>query len=231
MSDSVIYKGAPPPPPSAKVRAQRRRQRKLILLTLAGILTAVGTWRTIAYINDAEPRAIAEVTAGRTFLTPGHYAEAVPHFDRAIEIFPNLPDAYYQRAVAHVNLGQTEAAAADFRSALDLKPDLVEASAGLAEIYRQAGDQERAIKELTRTISLKPTVDAYYQRGTAYAELGRHEEAIADYTWVIDKTRDAPFIYFARAKSRRALGDLEGARQDEATALTFERGRELEPGN
>jgi hypothetical protein len=55
--------------------------------------------------------------------------------------------------------------------------------------------------------------------------MGQHEQAIPDFTWVINQTRDAPFAYFGRAKSKRALGDEAGAVADEQAAAGLDRGR------
>ena len=46
----------------------------------------------------------------------------------------------------------------------------------------EAGSNKRAIALFTRAIEISPTTAGMYQhRGSAYAETGRHLEAIADY--------------------------------------------------
>jgi tetratricopeptide (TPR) repeat protein len=98
------------------------------------------------------------------------------------------------------------------------------ARTGRADIYRRKKDPQRALEELNKVIETKPTMEAYSTRALIYAELGRHEEAIADFTWVIDEFRDAPFAFFGRAKSKLALGDKAGALEDEKSATALERG-------
>ena len=49
--------------------------------------------------------------------------EAVPAFDRAIAIKPDLPDAYYYRGLARMQLKRNAEAKADFQKALELAPD------------------------------------------------------------------------------------------------------------
>jgi tetratricopeptide (TPR) repeat protein len=191
---------------------------------MAVIALGLGSWQVITYMAAAKERAAEEVQAGIRLLSPGHYHEALPHFDRALEMDPNSWTAYYQRGLAHDNLHEQDEAAADYTAALNLKPDLVEARVALAAIYRGKGDFVRAVEELTRAIGLRPTSDSYFQRGTTYADLGQHEKAIEDFTWVIHDLRDAPYVYFARAESKRALGDAAGAAEDEAAAMSFYRG-------
>lgn len=204
-------------------RAQRRKQRRLVLGTLLGLLVAVGAWQGIAYLTSAPERAEALVQAGMKNMSPGKYEQAVVVFGQALAIEPNSWNAYYQRGIAKQNLNALDDALADYQAALQLKGDLLDARVARAGIYSEKGDRRHSVEELTKIIAQKPTVDAYYRRGTDYAELGQHEQAIADFTWIINEVRDAPLVYFARAKSRRALGDLEGAVADEQIANSFDR--------
>ncbi len=72
-------------------------------------------------------------------------------------------------------------------------------------------------------IEQQPTTDAYSTRALVRAEVGQHEGAIADFSWVIDKLRDAPYAYLGRAKSKRAMGDEAGAQDDERMSASFDR--------
>jgi tetratricopeptide (TPR) repeat protein len=190
-----------------------------------GILALVGAWQGYQYFNTAPQRAEAKVQAGILNLAPGKYDQAIPFFDEALAIDPNSWNAYLYRGIANQNLGKLDDALGDFQVAAQLKPDLLAAVTARAGIYVDKGDHKRAVEELSKVIQLKPSVDAHYRRGTAYALLGEQQKAIEDFTWVIDEVRDAPYVYFARAKAKRALGDMEGAAIDEQTASTFDRSR------
>ncbi len=48
---------------------------------------------------------------------------ALVMFDRVVRENPNLPDAYYYRALAYLNQGKTEEAKADFAKLLEIAPD------------------------------------------------------------------------------------------------------------
>jgi tetratricopeptide (TPR) repeat protein len=203
------------------MRAQRRKQTRLVGGTVSVILLALVVWQGYEYVASAPERAEARVQAGIKFMSPGHYEEAAVQFSEALETDPNSWNGYLQRGLAKQNMSRPDDAMADLQAALRIKPDLPEARAALAGMYGDKGDFPQEIEELTKAIELKPTVDAYSRRALAHAELGQHEAAIADFTWVIDTIRDAPLSYFGRAKSKRALGDLEGASSDEKTAKTF----------
>jgi tetratricopeptide (TPR) repeat protein len=215
---------APPPPLTAEQRAQRLKQKRLVLSTLGVVFVLAAAWQVYEYAATAPQRAEEQVQEGRKSLSPGHYEQAIQLFGQALETDPNSWNAYLQRGMAKQGLSLLEDALADFQKALLLKPDLVEARVARANIFRQKGDVAHAIEELTKVIESKPTIDAHASRGLAYAELGQHDKAIPDFTWVIEEQRDAPFAYFARAKSKRALGDYAGATSDEKIANGFNRG-------
>ncbi len=215
---------APPPPPTAEQRAQRQKQKRLVLAALGILFALVVAWQVYEYVASAPQRAEALVQEGRMSLSPGHYEQAIEMFGKALEIDANSWNAYLQRGIAQQNLKLFDPALDDFQKALLLKPDLLEARTARGEIFRQKGDLPHAIEELNKVIELKPTVEAHNTRGMAYAELGQHDKAVVDFTWIIDEIRDAPFAYFARARSKRAMGDIAGADADDNAANGFDRG-------
>ena len=197
------------------MRAQRRTQTRLVVAAVTALVVVLGAWQGYDYVASAPERAEAQVQAGMKLMSPDLYSQAVVQFSEALKTDPNSWNAYLQRGIAKQNLHLLDDALADFQTALRLKPELLAARAALAGVFSDKGDFQHAVEELTKVIDLTPSVDVYSRRGLAYAELGQHERAIADFTWVIEFMRDAPLAYFARAKSKRALGDLEGAASDE----------------
>jgi tetratricopeptide (TPR) repeat protein len=207
--------------------AHRRKQKRLVFGLLLGILGLAGAWQVYSYIGSAPERAAREMDAGMKLMHPGTYDEAIVKFTAALEIEPNSWNAYQQRGLANMNVNRPDAALADLQTALQLKPNLLDALVARATIYGDQGDRQHAVQELSKVIDLQPSQDARYRRGSFYAELGQHEQAIADFTWVIEELRDAPYAYFGRAKSRRALGDLAGAAEDDQIAHSFNRAASL----
>ena len=215
--------------PDAAQLAQKRRQRRLIQRALAVILVLGAGWYVYSYLASAPDRARAEVAQGLKLMGPATYDQAMRHFDRAVQIWPEYAEAYLNRAVAEHTISQRVAALADLDKALDLDPNLTRAYNERGQIYLENGDVQKAIGDCSKSIAVKPTLDAYYQRGEAFEKLGQHEKAIADFDAAIAEFREAPYTYRARAAAERASGDRKGAQADDDRAQRIETGHPAEP--
>ena len=211
--------------PSVALLALQRRQRRLIHRTLAIIVLAGGAWLVYNYLANAPERARAELALGVKQLSPGTYEEAMAHFNRAIQIWPDYGEAYLNRAVAEHDESHPGPALADLDRALDLDPDSTRAHNERGQIYLENGDPRKAIVEFSRSLQLTPTVEGHYQRGEAYEKLGDHQKAIADFDAAILESSDAPYAFRARAAARLASGDRQGAAADEQQARLIETGQ------
>ncbi len=215
--------------PSAALLAHQRRQRRLIHRTLAVLTLAATAWLVYSYLADAPQRARAEFALGLKKLSPGAYEEAMTHFNRAIQIWPDYAEAYLNRALAEHDQSQPAAALADLDKALDLDPDSTRAYNQRGQIYLENGDARKAIQEFSKSIQLTPTVDGHYQRGEAYEKLGDHLKAIADFDAAILQSSEAPYAFRARAAARLASGDRAGAAADQQKARSIETGQAPNP--
>ena len=110
---------------------------------------------------------------------------------------------YIRRGIAHINLGDFDAALVDLDAALSVPTatdlERYEAYVGKGNVLLEAGEYEKAIEEFTRAVDIGYPFesviheldytffcyyfekDAYLLRGKAYEELGRTEDAMADY--------------------------------------------------
>lgn len=210
--------------PSAALLALKRRQRRLIHRTLAVIVLAAASLLAYNYRADAPDRARAELALGVEKLNPGAYEEAMAHFNRALQIWPDYGDAYLNRAVAEHDVRQPAAALADLDRALDLDPDSTRAYNERGQIFLENGDAPKAIAEFSRSLRVTPTVEGHYQRGQAYEKVGDHQKAIADFDAAIVESSEAPYAFRARAAARLANGDRAGAAADEEKARSIETG-------
>ncbi len=148
-------------------------------------------------------------------------------FTRAIQLDPNLAEAYYYRGLTLFNfLHRPSAAAEDFTRALALeRPEATHW--GLYEttdVYywrgmayaAQEGMAESAVADFTEAVALAPEFTrAYYERGLAYMAMSRKELlAIRDFTTTIslDPSSTLPFYY--RAILRAQLGSYREAIED-----------------
>lgn len=161
------------------------------------------------------------VEQGWTALEAGDYRAAVGHFDRAIELDPELAEAYTGRGKAHYNLGDHDQAMADTTQAIKLDPDDPTAYYYRGSAYLSLNGYDHAIADFTRAIELNytPLTWAYNDRGVAYYRQDKLEEAIADYAQAIEIDPDYALAYYNRGKSYDELDDRQQAIADYSRAI------------
>jgi len=165
--------------------------------------------------------------------------ERIAYFTEAIQLDPNLADAYEKRATHYYFQEKLDKAIQDCTRVIELKPNSVNAyllrglawlkkghGEGLiAEINRLAlrytglGEPEdskaleRAIEDFSSVIELNPRlVAAYSYRAETYRLIGMIDEAIRDSTTAIHLRGDlksTAYAYATRAEIYRRLGKNE----------------------
>ncbi len=219
--DPVIRSGPAPALTSEQKNLRQRRTRLLMITGLVLTLAAAGGG-VYYYIASAPQRAEAEFRSGMSMMTPGNYHLAVQHFNRALELEPDMKEVYAQRGLAYQNQGQIEQAMQDFDRALALNPkdSVVLTARGI--VYRDHKDPKKAIDEFSRVIDVRGDTDAYYERAQAYEAIGEYGKAIADFDKVIKDLQNAPHVLRARALAKRKMGDETGFKADMASAYALE---------
>ena len=124
------------------------------------------------------------------------------------------PAGWIARGAAYLDLNNFPEAIADGSQAIAVGPNVAAAYALRGSALRKSGDAKKAIEDFDRAVKLEPSAKNYFERGATYQLLGEHQSAIADFDHVIQIIPDLASAFFARAESRRALGDLAGAHQD-----------------
>jgi predicted O-linked N-acetylglucosamine transferase (SPINDLY family) len=122
--------------------------------------------------------------------------------------------------------GHHEAALACFEQALALQPDFAEALANCAVALQSLpnADPARALAVFDRVLAKSPSLaEVRNNRGSVLRELGRVDEAIADYDVAIALRPEFAEAHCNRAKALAALG-----RHEEALA-SFDRALALQP--
>jgi len=124
--------------------------------------------------NTCNNRGIALAKEGR-------YETAIAQFTRAFQRNPIFAEAYYNRALVDLAIGQLGQAISDFSKAVEIKPGLVEGYAGRASIYVAMNQYEQAISDLTKVIELNPdSAETYFKRSLACYANGQYERAWQD---------------------------------------------------
>jgi hypothetical protein len=116
---------------------------------------------------------------GDLHLDEGNFVRARECYDKAIRSRSDLPDAFYRRGIAEIQLGDFAAAVPDLEHVVSREPkyDSNRAAALLAHAYANTGRAEDAdawFQDVTHRSTLSET---YYNYATFLASQGRNAEA------------------------------------------------------
>ncbi len=166
--------------------------------------------------------ADAYLLRARAHVIQGDLDPAAADFTKVIQFRPAEAQTYVERGAVYLAQKNYQAALADCADALARNPKLAAAYVIRGTALRTIGELPRALAEFNRAVELAQDADSYFQRASTYQLLDQHRLALADLDQVIAFKPYSPEAYYARAKSKRALGDNEGATQD------FRQGRTLD---
>jgi tetratricopeptide (TPR) repeat protein len=165
--------------------------------------------------------ADAYLYRGRANTALGNNEGAIQDFTRVIQLRPQGAEAFVERAAARLEQQDYPGVIADCGDALKRDSRLAIAYNMRATALRETGKPEQALEDLNRAVEIEPQKSNYFQRAATYEALGQHQKALADLDEVIAQKPDGPQAYFARARSRIALGDVAGAKEDRRRALSI----------
>jgi tetratricopeptide (TPR) repeat protein len=84
-------------------------------------------------------------------------------------------------------------------------------------------DADPALRDFNQAVRLKPNdAEAYYNRGTAYSQLGKYPEAAQDFEKAIQLKPDYLAAYLGRGLARAKLGDHTAAVRDFDRAILLQ---------
>ncbi len=155
---------------------------------------------------------------------------ALESINKAIALRPTLSIAYFDRAALYQELGDLEAAIADYSSILLLDgiyhlPTIL----NRALTFKKLGRLTAAMDDLNYLIQFAPDVAIPYKvRGNIHLLLGHYHKAVNDFTKAIEKNNDLAEAYFNRAIAHLLNNDVLPACMDfeESAAKGYERGVE-----
>jgi tetratricopeptide (TPR) repeat protein len=151
---------------------------------------------------------------GKSYVGNAQPEHALADFSKVIELSPSDPRGWIERGTAYLDLNNSQAAIADASQAMAVSPRESAAYNLRGSARRKGGETKGALEDFNKAVDLDPSASNYFERGATYQLLGEHQLAIADFDRVIKIIPDIANAFFARAESRRALGDLRGAQQD-----------------
>jgi len=95
-------------------------------------------------------------TAGAKEADRGQFARAFEHYDEAIRLNPENPEAFYNRGVAFGQTGQYDRALADLNEAIRLKPNDPDYFTNRGSAHYWIGERNKAIADYDEAIRLNP---------------------------------------------------------------------------
>ena len=148
------------------------------------------------------------------------YDAALADYTAAIKLDPKFAPAYSARGAFYGSTSRPAEAAADFTKAIELAPADPENFYNRGLMYGDKGEHARSITDFDRYILMQSgnpayLADGYANRGVANMILGRDQEALADFTKVIDLDPKRVNGYKGRAMVYRRLKKDDLAAADE----------------
>ena len=134
--------------------------------------------------------ALQAYRSGLTLYRSGKRREAIPFFERAVELDPQFCSAYDQLGRAQHSIGQSQEARASFARAFELKDRRLtqEENFETTALYYSAitGNLEKEATVVLLYRQFYPrSVDAANLLGINYAMMGKTEEALQEFQWAI----------------------------------------------
>ena len=149
----------------------------------------------------------------------GDLGKAIRTFSEAIELNPDLGEAYFRRGICFHYIGEDNMALTDFVESANINYD--DPRANLWEGFTQAklGNYHEAVRAYGNAITASDRyTPAYMNRGLAYMALGEYDKAIADFNAAIRLEPTNADYYFKRGLAYEQLGDSPESRPSRSPA-------------
>jgi DNA-binding winged helix-turn-helix (wHTH) protein/tetratricopeptide (TPR) repeat protein len=163
--------------------------------------------------------ALQAYSSGLTLYRSGKRSDAIPFFERAVELDPQFCSAYDQLGRAQHSLGQNEEARASFARAFELKDRRLtqEENFQTTSLYYSAitGNLEKEVTVVLLYRQVYPrSMDAANLLGINYAMMGKTQEALQQFQWAIDHSPVPSAQYDSNAsQALMILGRFDDAKK------------------
>ncbi len=128
--------------------------------------------------NFKEAKRLFEMANNLAIL--GKSAEAIAHYEQALELHPDFPDAHNNLGVVLVSLDKTDEAITHYEQAIAQRPRFADAHNNLGVALVSQGQLDRSVAHYERAISLNPEfADAYNNLSLALSSQGKPDRAAA----------------------------------------------------
>ncbi len=148
------------------------------------------------------------------------YDTAISNYNRAVEINPKNPAAYYLRGLAHYKKGEKQQAIIDISESIQLSGGFKRAYINRGVILNEVGRFNDALNDYESALSLKPgDLEIRTLRAYTLFKKGDYKAADREYTDLILEDPDNSKLYRGRADARYQIHSYGGAISDYSKAL------------
>src|SRR5438067_6598374 len=124
---------------------------------------------------------MAEYNLGLALKNQGQLDQAIAHYRRAIDIWPDYVDAHYNLGGAYIEKGEVDEVHDDYRRANEIRPDEADTHTILGRALSECKQFDQAEAEYKRALSLRPHyLDARVNRGPLLRQRRRPAAAIGN---------------------------------------------------
>ena len=170
--------------------------------------------------------AVADNNLGSALLKKGRADEAIPCFQKALQIKPGFAEAHNNLGNALFQKGRVDEAIVHDQEALQIWPAFAEAHFNLGLAICQEGRVNEAIVQFQEALKIKPRyAEAHYTLGNALRQKGSVEEAISHYQRALQIKPD-----FADAHNNLGTALRQKGRVDEAL-VQYQEALQIMPDN
>lgn len=173
--------------------------------------------------DHLEDDPVYHLDEGGRFFAEQEYESALESLTHAIELDPELAEAYVLRGSVYEFMEDHEQAIADFEKAIELKPEESSYVGTLALIYWTQGDLETALDIADQAIELDPEEEEFYNnRALIRATDGDFEGALDDMEELeefADGEELSPHLLDTRAYIYMKMEAYDDAKEDYDAAL------------
>lgn len=152
----------------------------------------------------------------------GQLFQALDAYTKALQLNPQLTNAYFNRGLIYVEKPDYDAAIRDFTKAIELNDKDADFYNERGICYNEKKESDKAIEDFTKAISLNSNNADYYNGlANAYSHLSNYEQAIEAYNKSIAIDSTQSYVYYNRGLAYYHTEQYDAAIQDCDLALKF----------
>lgn len=150
---------------------------------------------------------------------------SISDYLQAIQLNPNNYEYYFNLGTVYKKNNQTDYSIDSYKKTIEKNPQFSPAYNNLATALKQKENYTEALKNINEALKLDSNIDYLNNRGNIYRSMGNCNEAIKDYSQIIEKNKKYTNAYYGRALCKIELNLPDEAIEDFTTFL------EIEPDN